>query len=185
MQMKIEKKISKKTSVKKLRYLIQKHEASHLHYDFRLELDGVLKSWAIAKGPSIDSHVKRLAIEVEDHPLDYGNFEGVIPQGNYGGGTVMLWDKGTWQPLENPHKQLESGKLSFILHGQRLQGEWSLVLMRKDYDSGYGSGNRNNWLLIKKDDEFAKNGDEDKILQTQFTSVKTGRKMDEIAKEEK
>ena len=105
-----------------LLYIIQKHDASRLHYDFRLELDGVLKSWAIPRGPSLDPSDKRLAVEVEDHPLEYGSFEGLIPQGEYGGGTVMLWDRGSWEPEEDPHVGLRTGKLKFILHGEKLHG---------------------------------------------------------------
>src|SRR5689334_21059390 len=108
-------------------FVIQKHDARHLHYDFRLELDGVLKSWAVPKGPSLDPTIKRLAMHVEDHPIEYGSFEGIIPQGEYGGGTVMLWDKGTWAPLGDPPKDYEKGRLKFKLNGQKLRGNWMLV----------------------------------------------------------
>ena len=110
-------------------YLIPKHDASRLHYDFRLELGGVLKSWAVPKGPSLDPEVKALAVHVEDHPLDYGSFEGTIPQGEYGGGTVMLWDRGTWQPEGNGADSYRKGKLVFTLHGERLRGRWALIRM--------------------------------------------------------
>src|SRR5688572_17946310 len=111
-------------------FVVQKHAASHLHYDFRLEMDGVLKSWAVAKGPSLDPGVRRLAIEVEDHPLAYGGFEGTIPKGQYGGGTVMLWDRGTWHPTEDPHKGLRAGRLKFRLKGKKMKGLWALVRMK-------------------------------------------------------
>lgn len=157
-------------------YLIQKHAARRLHYDFRLELDGVLKSWAVTRGPSLDPHEKRLAVEVEDHPLDYGTFEGIIPAGQYGGGTVMLWDQGEWEPLGDPHKQLKAGKLTFRLHGERLQGEWSLVRMR-----GREKEKRTNWLLIKKSDESAIEGDGEGVLEKFSTSVVSKRRMEQIA----
>jgi bifunctional non-homologous end joining protein LigD len=157
-------------------YLIQKHAASHLHYDFRLELNGVLKSWAVTKGPSLDPHTKRLAVEVEDHPVAYGSFEGTIPKGEYGGGTVMLWDTGTWEPIGDPEEQIEQGKLSFYLHGERLKGEWSLVLMRGRKQYG-----KKNWLLIKKDDEYAIPDDEDEFLKEETTSVVSNRSMEAIA----
>jgi bifunctional non-homologous end joining protein LigD len=112
-------------------YLIQKHDATRLHYDLRLELDGVLLSWAVTKGPSLDPADKRLAVHTEDHPLSYGTFEGTIPQGEYGGGTVMLWDRGSWEPVGEPHAALKQGHLSFLLHGQRLTGGWDLVLRKK------------------------------------------------------
>ena len=162
-------------------YLIQKHAASHLHYDFRLELDGTLKSWAVAKGPSIDPEVKRLAIEVEDHPVAYGSFEGIIPKGQYGGGTVMLWDNGTWQPEGDAQAALKKGHLNFELFGKRLKGKWSLIRIRSN--SPKYSNNKNNWLLIKKDDEFANHGDEDELLKKSITSIVSSRTMEEIAEE--
>src|SRR5436190_10199327 len=112
---------------KVLAYVIQKHRASHLHYDFRLEWKGVLLSWAVPKGPSLDPKVKRMAMQVEDHPLEYGGFEGVIPQGQYGGGTVMLWDRGSWVPLGDPHEGYKEGRLKFQLHGEKLRGGWMLI----------------------------------------------------------
>jgi bifunctional non-homologous end joining protein LigD len=120
------------TPKEKLSYLIQKHDATRLHYDFRLELDGVLLSWAVTKGPSLNPSDKRLAVRTEDHPLSYGSFEGTIPQGQYGGGTVMLWDRGTWEPKDDPHAGLKIGHLSFVLHGERLKGGWGLIRMRGD-----------------------------------------------------
>src|SRR5580658_6785974 len=113
-----------------LSYLIQKHDATRLHYDFRLELDGVLLSWAVTKGPSLNPAVKRLAVRTEDHPLSYGTFEGTIPKGQYGGGTVMLWDQGTWESKWDPHFGLNKGHLAFVLHGARLKGTWDLIRMR-------------------------------------------------------
>ncbi len=150
-------------------YVIQKHDASRLHYDFRLELDGVLKSWAVPKGPSLDPHERRLAVQVEDHPVDYGAFEGIIPEGEYGGGTVMLWDRGTWEPIDKkPLQALESGKLKFALHGEKLRGVWNLVRLPDG----------KNWLLIKsRDDEASEEGD---ILHDD-RSVATGRSLDAIA----
>ena len=132
-------------------FVVQKHAARRLHYDFRLELDGVLKSWAVTRGPSYDPADKRLAVRTEDHPLDYGTFEGTIPDGEYGGGTVMLWDQGTWRPLHDPQDGLAEGHLHFLLDGTRLKGEWSLVRMRPDRTGG----KRENWLLIKGSDGFA------------------------------
>src|SRR5512143_2902909 len=108
-------------------YCIQKHAATRLHFDFRLELDGVLLSWAVPKGPSLDPRDKRLAMQVEDHPVEYGGFEGTIPQGEYGGGTVMVWDRGTWEPEGDPRKDYERGRLTFTLHGDKLRGKWHLV----------------------------------------------------------
>ncbi|MHB8381361.1 MAG: non-homologous end-joining DNA ligase [Candidatus Binataceae bacterium] len=146
----------------RLRYVIQRHAASRLHYDFRLELDGVLKSWAVTRGPSIDPNDKRLAVEVEDHPLDYGDFEGTIPKGQYGGGTVQLWDRGYWTPEEQASAQaaLKAGNLKFTLDGERLHGSWVLVRMKHDRTGG----KRNNWLLIKHRDQFAHEGDKDALL---------------------
>ena len=157
-------------------YLIQKHDASHLHYDFRLELDGVLKSWAVPKGPSLDPGKKSLAVHVEDHPLDYGSFEGVIPQGEYGGGTVMLWDRGTWEPEGDAAESYRRGKLVFRLDGERLKGRWALIRM-----GGKAGQDGKNWLLKKTDDDEARSGDDDDILAKMTTSVATGRTMDQIA----
>ncbi|MBI1275523.1 DNA ligase D [bacterium] len=158
-------------------YLIQKHAATRLHYDFRLELDGVLKSWAVTRGPSLDPADKRLAVEVEDHPVAYGDFEGTIPKGEYGGGTVMLWDQGSWEPLGDPKKDLKNGSLKFRLKGKRLKGEWALVRMKaRPQDKG-----RNNWLLIKHDDAYAKRGQGEAYLEKNNTSITTKRKMDAIA----
>ena len=164
-----------KTREEGLLYLIQKHDATRLHYDFRLELDGVLLSWAVTKGPSLDPGDKRLAVRTEDHPLSYGTFEGTIPQGEYGGGTVMMWDEGNWEPKGDPRAGLEKGHLSFVLHGERLKGGWGLIRMR-------GDGKRENWLLVKENDtEASKNGTNEKFLNDLASSVKTGRSMDEIA----
>ena len=160
-------------------FVIQKHDASRLHFDFRLELDGVLKSWAVTKGPSLDPREKRLAVRVEDHPLDYGGFEGTIPEGEYGGGTVMLWDRGDWEPEGDPHEGLKKGKLSFVLNGKRLKGGFTLVRMRKDRS---GSSARENWLLIKQRDEEA--SEEIDPVETWQRSVKTRRSMAGIAKAE-
>lgn len=153
-------------------FVIQKHDASRLHFDFRLELDGVLKSWAVTRGPSLDPEDKRLAVRVEDHPLDYGGFEGTIPEGQYGGGTVMLWDEGEWEPEGDPHEGLRKGKLSFTLQGKRLKGGFALVRMRKE-------GKRENWLLIKQRDRQA-DARLDPVEAWQ-TSVRTKRSMAGIA----
>lgn len=161
-----------------LRFVIQKHDATRLHYDFRLELDGVFRSWAVTRGPSVDPKDKRLAVEVEDHPLDYGDFEGTIPKGQYGGGTVMLWDRGYWAPLgeKSPEQQLRDGELKFVLAGEKLKGSWVLVKMKNDR---FGGSKRNNWLLIKHKDEGAHPGDADKIL-SQDRSVASDRTMTQI-----
>ncbi len=162
----------------RLRFVIQKHDASRLHYDFRLELGGVFKSWAVTKGPSLDPHDKRLAVEVEDHPLDYGDFEGTIPKGQYGGGTVMLWDRGYWEPegKGSIEQQLRKGDLKFHLDGKRLKG--SFVLARMDSDRF--KGKRNNWLLIKHRDDTSVEKDGAAVLEDNATSVASGRSMDEI-----
>ncbi len=162
------------------RFVVQKHDATRLHYDFRIELDGVLKSWAVAKGPSDDPAEKRLAVRVEDHPLDYGSFEGTIPAGEYGGGTVMLWDEGTWEPIGDPQAGLEKGDLKMRLSGHRMKGEWVLVHM-KGRDTQRKSGPaRENWLLIKHRDAHASDHD---TLTGRFTkSVSTGRDLEGIAK---
>jgi bifunctional non-homologous end joining protein LigD len=169
-------------SAKALRFVVQRHDARRLHYDFRLELDGVFKSWAVTKGPSLDPLVKRLAVEVEDHPLDYGDFEGTIPEGQYGGGTVQLWDRGYWQAEGDPHAALKKGDLKFVLNGERLKGSWVLVRMKWDRKGGGkgGSGKRTNWLLIKHRDAAAHEGDEDDLLDDP-KSIASGRTLDEIA----
>ena len=133
-----------------LQYCIQRHAARRLHYDFRLEWDGVLKSWAIPKGPSLDPAARRLAVQTEDHPLEYGAFEGTIPTGEYGAGDVLLWDRGTWQPRGDAAEGLARGKLHFILHGEKLRGEWLLLRMGRGADE---------WLLRKIDDDAARAGD--------------------------
>lgn len=157
-------------------YVIQKHAASHLHYDLRLELDGVLKSWAVPKGPSLRPGDKRLAVHVEDHPIEYGSFEGIIPEGEYGGGTVMLWDRGTWEPVGGPHEAYAKGDLKFKLHGERLKGSWVLARMK-----GSAGGEGKNWLLIKKRDDAAISGPGPGPVETTDRSVATGRTMEEIA----
>jgi bifunctional non-homologous end joining protein LigD len=161
-----------------LHFVIQKHAASRLHFDFRLELDGVMKSWAVPKGPSYDPAVRRLAMEVEDHPIEYNTFEGTIPKGQYGGGTVMLWDRGTYEPEAGGGEDAlregyERGDLKFILHGKRLEGGWVLVRMRRD------ESERAQWLLIKHRDEHADPAYD--VTDEVTTSVKSGRTMEEIA----
>jgi bifunctional non-homologous end joining protein LigD len=162
----------------RLRFVIQKHAATRLHYDLRLELDGVFKSWAVTKGPSLDPHDKRLAVEVEDHPLAYGDFEGTIPKGQYGGGTVQLWDRGYWEPEDgfDPEQALKNGELKFLFNGKRLHGGWVLVRMKHDRTRS----KRTNWLLIKHRDDAAREGDGDALL-AEDRSVASGRDMAEIA----
>jgi bifunctional non-homologous end joining protein LigD len=167
-------------AAKKRAFVIQKHAASHLHYDLRLEHDGVMKSWAIPKGPSLDPAVKRLAMEVEDHPIEYNKFEGTIPKGEYGGGTVMLWDRGTYSyggsnpdPEEGLTQGLDKGDFKFVLNGKRLKGSWALVRMRR------GQSGKPQWLLIKHRDEHAAPGSD--VAAENLTSVATGRTMEEIA----
>ena len=164
----------------KLTYVIQKHAASHLHFDLRLELDGMMKSWAIPKGPSLDPAVKRLAMQVEDHPIEYSSFEGTIPTGVYGGGTVMLWDQGSYRydaddpdALEGLRRGYARGDFKFVLEGKRLRGSWILVRIRR------GDPEEPQWLLIKHRDEFA--DPKSDIVAEHQTSVATGRTMEEIA----
>ena len=159
-----------------LLYLIQKHQATHLHYDFRLEWNGVLLSWAVPKGPSLDPSVKRLAMQTEDHPIEYGNFEGVIPAGEYGGGTVMLWDTGTWVPDDpDVDASLRRGEVKFTLHGDKLKGSWVLVRTR-----GFGNPNRKSWLLIKHRDQYSSKTD---ITADMPESVSSRRLLADIARE--
>ena len=160
---------------KRRRFVIQKHAATRLHYDLRLEFDGVFKSWAVTRGPSLDPQDKRLAVEVEDHPLDYGDFEGTIPKDQYGGGTVQLWDRGYWDS-DDPEAGFRKGDLKFTLEGDKLHGSWVLVRMRHDRDGT----KRTNWLLIKHRDEFARDGEGESILD-QGKSVASGRSMEQIA----
>ncbi len=156
-------------------FVIQKHQASHLHYDFRLEMDGVLKSWAVPKGPSYDPSVKRLAMMTEDHPYEYAAFEGVIPAGNYGGGNVIIWDNGTWEfiePGDDPVKALKQGKLTFKLRGKKMFGEWALVRIKGRSTKG------NEWLLLKHRDEFA--NDEVDVTEVAPRSVISNRRVEEV-----
>lgn len=167
-------------------FVVQKHDASSLHYDFRLELDGVLKSWAVPKGPSLDPADKRLAVMTEDHPLEYAAFEGVIPEGEYGGGTVLVWDTGWWEPdlawiadtkgttPTDPAAALAKGELKLVLHGSKLSGSWALVQMK-------GRGEKN-WLLIKHRDEAARPGA--KLVDEAPDSVVTGRSLEQVAEDE-
>src|SRR5580692_5209492 len=163
-----------------LPFVIQKHAATRLHYDFRLGLHGVLKSWAVTKGPSYVPGDKRLAVQVEDHPMEYGGFEGTIPKGQYGGGTVMLLSEGTWEPLGDADQALAKGNLKFILHGKKLQGKWVLVRM------GGKAANeaKQNWLLIKEHDEYEQTADDEPITEKEPNSVLTQRDIEAIAKDE-
>ncbi|WP_158793020.1 DNA ligase D [Granulicella sp. L60] len=166
-----------------LPFVIQKHAASHLHYDFRLGWNGVLKSWAVAKGPSYFTGDKRLAVQVEDHPIEYGGFEGIIPQGQYGGGTVMVWDQGTWEPQEghtDVDAGLRAGSLKFVMHGTKMKGKWALIRM-----GGKAANERKpNWLLIKEHDDFERTDKDKAITEEASNSVVTGRSLEEIAKQE-
>ena len=161
------------------RFVIQMHDARRLHFDLRLEMDGLYKSWAVTRGPSLDPKDRRLAVEVEDHPIEYGTFEGTIPQGEYGGGTVMLWDHGQWVPEGDPEKGFKKGHIAFEFQGERLKGGYHLVRMA-DRDEGKGKKARHNWLLIKQEDRWAKPGRGDAAIKN-ATSVKTGRTMRQIA----
>ncbi|MBS1799345.1 MAG: DNA ligase D [Acidobacteria bacterium] len=168
---------------KELPFCVQKHAASHLHYDFRLAWNGVLKSWAIAKGPSYFTGAKRLAVQVEDHPIEYGGFEGIIPKGQYGGGTVMLWDQGTWEPqaaYPDVDAGLRDGNLKFILHGTKLKGKWALIRM----GGKWAKEKKPNWLLIKEHDAFEQREDDIPITESEVKSAVTGRTMEEIARNE-
>ncbi|KTD01005.1 hypothetical protein OQJ19_12075 [Fluoribacter gormanii] len=154
-----------------LLFVIQKHAASHLHYDFRLELNGVLLSWAVPKGPCVDPSVKRLAMHVEDHPVDYGYFEGIIPKGQYGAGSVMLWDKGTWKSLDaDPEHAYKSGHLRFELEAKKLKGRWDLVRFKDE----------EHWFLIKFKDKFARKLEEYDITEEEPNSVLTNLSIDQI-----
>lgn len=163
------------TASPELRYVIQKHAATRLHYDFRLEWNGTFRSWAVTRGPSLDPGEKRLAVEVEDHPLDYGDFEGKIPKGQYGGGTVMVWDRGFWAPDGDAGRMLTKGNLKFVLEGKKLHGGWALVRMKNDKSKN----KRNNWLLIKHKDKYAKSGSGEAVLEKD-RSVASGRAMKAI-----
>ncbi|MBX3342603.1 MAG: DNA ligase D [Nitrospira sp.] len=160
----------------RLQFVIQQHAASRLHYDFRLELDGTLKSWAVPKGPSLDPAQKRLAVHVEDHPLDYASFEGIIPEKQYGAGTVLLWDRGYWEPIGDPKADYRRGRLKFTLHGEKLQGIWNLVRMGGREEAG-----KENWLLIKEKDAEAKRGTQSRVTDRLTSSVASGRSMEQIA----
>ncbi|MGZ3772876.1 MAG: DNA polymerase ligase N-terminal domain-containing protein [Pseudobdellovibrionaceae bacterium] len=160
--------LSPKTKVGPLMFVVQEHHASHLHYDFRLEMNGVLKSWAVPKGPSMDPQIKRLAVEVEDHPLEYGTFEGIIPKNQYGAGQVIIWDTGTYEPKGNPQTDFKKGHLEFTLKGKRLHGDWILVKTARP------AGNKSQWLLIKKADVFATLNNESK-KPLKKTSLKKNR----------
>jgi bifunctional non-homologous end joining protein LigD len=157
-------------------FVVHKHDARRLHYDLRLQLDGVMKSWAVTRGPSLVPGEKRLAVQVEDHPIEYNKFEGTIPRGEYGGGTVMLWDRGRWEPEYDPHHGLAKGHLAFRLKGKKLHGGWHLVRMRRRPGE-----KRDNWLLIKQDDEGARTARDKDILDERPLSVKSGRSLEEIA----
>jgi bifunctional non-homologous end joining protein LigD len=166
---------AQKAAGEELSFVVQKHQASHLHYDFRLEWNGVLVSWAVPKGPSLDPSVKRLAMAVEDHPLEYGGFEGIIPEGQYGGGTVMVWDRGTWEPeaeSEDVNAAIRDGELKFTLNGNKLKGSWVLVRTK-------GAGERAQWLLIKHKDRYASAAD---VVTEKPRSVVSKKLMAQIAK---
>ena len=170
---------AKRKSGKKLSYVIQKHDATRLHYDFRLEFGGTLKSWAVPKGPSLDPAEKRLAVEVEDHPLEYAKFEGTIPEGEYGAGEVIVWDRGTWTCEEDPAEGLRKGKLEFELDGEKLHGGWRLIRMPRK------SGSKNNWLLMKRRDDYARPASKYDVTEALPQSVKSGRAIGEAAAKQK
>src|SRR5690348_16342708 len=161
-------------AAEQLRFVIQRHDATRLHYDFRLELDGVFKSWAVTKGPSLDPHERRLAVEGADHPLDYGDLEGTIPKGQYGGGPVMLWDRGCWEPEGDPHAMLRKGDFKFRLEGERLHGSFVLVRMKRRERE-----KTDNWLLIKHHDGWSLDDSGMALVEQETTSVASGRSMEE------
>ena len=171
---------AQKKNDSELPFVIQKHAATRLHYDFRLGWHGVLKSWAVAKGPSYYTGDKRLAVQVEDHPIEYGGFEGTIPKGQYGGGTVMVWDQGTWEPQGDAEEGFKTGRLKFILHGKKLKGKWTLVRMggRAAHEA------KPSWLLIKEHDEYERGADDEPITESEPNSVVTGRDLEEIGAQE-
>ncbi len=171
----------KKRASKQCLFVIQEHAASHLHFDFRLEVDGVLKSWAIPKGPSLDPAIKRLAVETEDHPMEYAQFEGIIPKGQYGGGTVMVWDIGTYENVKEEHdismeQSYEEGRIEVILHGKKLHGAFALIHTHRPNDKG------RQWIFFKLDDEYASK--KKNPVNTQKKSALTDRTMTQIKKEE-
>ncbi len=157
-------------------FVVQKHAASHLHYDFRLELDGVLLSWAVPKGPSYDPRTKRLAMQTEDHPVEYGEFEGTIPEGEYGAGTVMVWDRGEWEPEGDPREGYEKGRLKFQLHGEKLRGRWNLIRIGRSARTG----KQRSWLLFKSRDAVSEAEHGTDILSQAPNSVQTGRTLEKI-----
>ena len=161
----------KKRNLRELSFVVQKHAARRMHYDFRLELDGVLLSWAVPKGPSLDPNDKRLAVHVEDHPLEYGGFEGVIPAKEYGAGTVMVWDRGTWTPRTDAQQAYAKGHLKFQLDGEKLKGGWDLVRTR-----GGKYGDDKSWLLIKESDSFARLGRDAQVAEDLPNSALSGRR---------
>jgi bifunctional non-homologous end joining protein LigD len=163
-----------RASASALSFVVQKHAASRLHYDFRLELDGALKSWAVPKGPSLDPADKRMAVHVEDHPIDYGGFEGTIPKGQYGAGAVIVWDNGTWEPIGDARAGYRAGKLRFRLNGKKLRGGWTLVRMH-----GREGERQEPWLLIKERDEFARPAAEYSVVDAEPGSVISDRTIDE------
>ncbi len=169
---------TKKKAEEGLPFVVQKHAATRLHYDFRLGWKGVLKSWAVTKGPSYVVSDKRLAVEVEDHPMEYGGFEGTIPKGQYGGGTVMVWDTGTWEPVTDVDEGLQKGQLKFILHGKKLKGHWALIRIKNDR---FGDKGKNNWLLIKEHDDYERTADDPAITDEAPDSAITGRSLEQIA----
>ncbi len=169
---------TRKKAEEGLPFVVQKHAATRLHYDFRLGWKGVLKSWAVTKGPSYVVADKRLAVEVEDHPMEYGGFEGTIPKGQYGGGTVMVWDTGTWEPVTDVDEGLKKGQLKFILHGKKLKGHWALIRIK---NNRFGDKGKNNWLLIKEHDEYERTPDDPAITDEKPDSAITERSLEQIA----